>query len=644
MMQGGAVCAACGAPLAAQQQFCTKCGTTVAKRDPLRERLQDLLGAELELQDVVGRGGMAVVYVARDPLLERRVAVKAMLPEFAADPEMSDRFLREARTAAQLQHPNIVSVFGARARGDLLVMLMAFVEGRSLDAVLRDTGPLPLHVVGRLAADMASALQYAHDHKVIHRDVKPGNVLLASNGGALVSDFGIARRQDVPGMTGEGMLLGSLSYMSPEQRSADVLTGATDQYALGVSVFEMLAGRGPFIGAPVDVHVGHLDSPPPSVREFRADVPESVAHAIDRMLAKSPAERFPDLREPRRIFERLVTDARSASAEIAKLSGVLAAPTASRVMSAVRKAPTMSITNPPSPETQVPRDASAVQVPPATLVTPTARQAPPVVSAPSAPAIHASHGGRVILGAVVIAIGILAGAVALKGRRAGQPGVPSAQQASPAADARVSALSDARAASPAPSNASPAPLTSQRADRPAGVVDAGARSPGISAGTTSGVPLPTASLGRSSDAAAAAEPAPPPAAVVEPSRQSAAASAREPVAVLADARAAARALVTLMNQHRARDLERLADADGGDAAARRTLERLVREASDFAAGFAAMASEPESDGNGVRTEFVLDAAWRSGGRDVAAVFDIVLRLTRAGDAWVPSAYSVRARP
>lgn len=635
MTTGEATCAACGAPLANAQQFCTRCGAAAAtvRRDPLRERLQELLGDELNVLDVVGRGGMAVVYVARDPLLERRVAVKAMLPEFAADVEMADRFLREARTAAQLQHPNIVSVFGARSRGDLLVMLMAFVEGRSLDAVLQEQGPLPLQVAGRLAADVASALQYAHEHHVIHRDVKPANVLLASNGGALVSDFGIARRQDVPGLTGEGMLLGSLSYMSPEQRTAEPLTGSTDQYALGVSVFEMLTGRGPFVGPPIDVHVKHLNEPAPSVREFRPEVPEAVAQAIARMLRKTPTERYPDLREPKRVFERLVTDARSASAEIAKLSGVLAAPTASRVMSAVRKAPTVPMASASAPTKARAGDASAQTV---------------AVEAPASPTVQApapKQSRGLLYAAVAVGVLIIGGAVVLKQKL--QPTLPAAVPAAvPAAGDDAASLPAGGAAPAVDSNAlaSPTPVTGPPAGQGARAVSeepAVTRTAGR--GAPAGVPLPAATPPqRTTDPAPAPVVTPAPVVSAPPPEASRTAPA-EPSPVLADARAAARAFVTMMNQRRARDLERLADAGGGDAEARRNLERLVRDGDDFAAGFDRMASEPEAEGSAFTTEFVVEASWRGGGRDNAALFDVRVRLAKLGSAWAPVAYSVRAR-
>ncbi|MBM3908482.1 MAG: protein kinase [Gemmatimonadetes bacterium] len=625
-------CATCGAPLERDQQFCTRCGAAAPERavsrDPLRDRLQDLLGGEYELLDVVGRGGMAVVYAARDPLLERRVAVKAMLPEFATDAEMADRFLREARTAAQLQHPNIVSVFGARSRGDLLVMIMAFVEGRSVDAVLHEQGRLPLHVAGRLAADVASALQYAHEHQVIHRDVKPANVLLASNGGALVSDFGIARRQDVPGLTGEGMMLGSLSYMSPEQRSAQPLTGATDQYALGVTVFEMLAGRGPFVGPPIDVHVAHLNDAPPSVREFRPEVPEAVAQAIARMLAKSPDERYPTLREPMRVFERLVTDARSVSAEIAKLSGVLAAPTASRVISAVRKAPTA-----PMPATPRPSAASTDATSAPTVVT-GAREAP------VAPATAGSS--RIIFAAVAAAVVILGGAVLLKQRldapTAGPPKT-AADMSAPAASAGGAGTAPAAQPEAARGDASTQRGAAEPAREAASTNAAGAPGRG-----GSGVPLGTAQIQPAPSPSPNAAPTAAATPTVSPSAVAAPPAAAEPAPALTDARAAARTLVTMMNQRRVRDLERLGDAGDGDPAARRALEKLVRDGEDFAAGFDRMASAPDSEGGGFVTEFVIEASWRSGGKETAALYDVRVRLARQGEAWNPVAYSVRARP
>jgi serine/threonine protein kinase len=623
-----ATCTACGAPLERGQQFCTRCGAAArtVPADPLRDRLQQLLGTEYELLDVVGRGGMAVVYAARDPLLERRVAVKAMLPEFASDAEMADRFLREARTAAQLQHPSIVSVFGARSRGDLLVMLMAFVEGRSVDAVLHEQGRLPLNVAGRLAADVASALQYAHEHQVIHRDVKPANILLASNGGALVSDFGIARRQDVPGLTGEGMLLGSLAYMSPEQRTAEPLGGATDQYALGVTIFEMLTGRGPFVGTPINVHIAHLSETPPSVREFRPEVPEAVAKTIARMLAKTPADRFPDLREPQRVFERLVTDARSVSAEIAKLSGVLAAPTASRVISAVRKAPTVPIAASSAPTT--PRMPVAPRADAATAAAPTV--AIPMERAPDT-------ARRTLYAAVAVAVLILGGAVVIKRQLTSTP----SGGAAPASSGRE-AMPPVVDGSAAPdTKAPPSAATGSSASMQPGARNAVAPADAERSGTVpAGVALPTAKLElRGQETASVVPRDVSPVAAPEPARP----TPSGPAPALADARAAARALVTMMNQHRARDLERLGDAGGGDAAARRTLERLVRDGDDFAAGFDRMASEPDAEGAAFVTEFVVEVSWKAAGKDQAALFDVRLRLARRGDAWVPDSYSVRAR-
>lgn len=639
MAESRSSCAMCGTPLAANAQFCTQCGATVRTvlSDTLRERVQELLGAELELQEEVGRGGMAVVYSARDPLLERRVAVKAMLPELAFDAEMSDRFLREARTAAQLQHPNVVSIFGVRSRGDLMLMLMAFVEGRSLDAVLSETGPLPLPVAGRLAADIASALQYAHEHKVIHRDIKPANVLLASNGGALVSDFGIARRQDVTGVTGEGVMLGSLSYMSPEQRYGEPLTGATDQYALGVTAFEMLAGRKPFVGAPAEIHQAHMRLAPPSVREFRPEVPAVVADAITRMMAKSPADRFPDLREPKRIFERLVTDARSVSAEIALLSGVIAAPSQSRVMSAVRKAPTMPMAKPAVPASAV---MPAVPTPvPAPTAAPVAESAPAVPSpAPTAAPPRSTMRTMAMAGGAVVVLAVVA--VVLTRGKSSTTALPATaspaqtQAAAPAAaPGGVSTPRDAASDGAAPSTA-----TALRAqgEQMRGAAPTGAATATVAPSASSaGVPLPNATLTPTPQPAVVAPaPATPEAARPQPT---------EPAASLNDARAAARAFVTMINQHRARDIERLADVPGGDAAARKSLERLIRDATDFAAGFERMASEPEPDGAAMLTEFVVDATWRSGGKDVEAYFEVRLRMVKQGESWVPAAYAVRQR-
>jgi len=287
----------------------------------------------------------------------------------------------------------------------------------------------------------------------------------------------------------------------------------------------------------------------------------------------------------------------------------------------VRKAPTLPI--------EIPTQRAAIASSPSA----------PTVAVPAAPAASAAprESRRVLYAAVAAAVLILAGAVVLKSKLTSS----AAPAASPAA-APVAAGAQPAAETPA---AVPGAATQRGEALNGAAASRGAQSPitpsplAGSGGTTSGVPLPNATLQARGAEQPVAAPAAPAAAPPEPAR----AAPTEPAPVLADARAVARALVTLMNQRRARDLERLADAGGGDPAARRTLEKLVRDGDDFAAGFDRMASEPEAEGAVFVTEFVVEASWRSAGKDQGALFDVRLRLQRQGDSWVPVAYSVKAR-
>jgi serine/threonine-protein kinase len=260
-------------------------------------RLQVATTGEFEIFTELGRGGMAAVYLARDLALNRRVAIKVMAPGLLLGPGMMERFKQEAVTVASLQHAHIVSIYGVRQIGDLHFFVMQFVPGRTLEGVLRDVGALPIPVVRAWLYEIGSALGYAHRRGVIHRDIKPGNILLNADGEAIVTDFGIAKVAESPNQTQTGTVVGTPVYMSPEQCYAKELTGASDQYSLGVVAYEMLVGRPPFSGSSFALMRAHTDTPPPSLQETRPDVPPAMEAAIMRMLAKTPEERFPSLAE-----------------------------------------------------------------------------------------------------------------------------------------------------------------------------------------------------------------------------------------------------------------------------------------------------------------------------------------------------------
>jgi serine/threonine protein kinase/alpha-tubulin suppressor-like RCC1 family protein/uncharacterized protein YjdB len=310
-------CARCGASLAPGVHFCSKCGldvsgeqsgaatariSAVTAEDPQAGLIEDLRKAtlgEFEIAGELGRGGMATVYMAHEIALDRKVAIKVMAPALLqSGPGMADRFKREARTAAALSHPHIIPIYGVRESGRLLFFIMKYVQGRGLDAIIKEHGPLPIKMVQAILSQAGSALDYAHRHGVVHRDIKPANIMLDVEGWAVVTDFGIAKVSDSQGLTMTGATIGTPTYMSPEQCAAKTITGATDQYSLGVAAFEMLTGHVPFDADSVmSLMWQHFHEPPPPILERRPDCPPAVAMAVERMLAKAPADRWPSLED-----------------------------------------------------------------------------------------------------------------------------------------------------------------------------------------------------------------------------------------------------------------------------------------------------------------------------------------------------------
>ena len=251
------------------------------------------LAGEFELERELGRGGMGVVFLARDLVLDRHVALKVLPPD-AATAEVRERFLREARTAGQLSHPHIVHIHRADERGEFAFFVMGVVDGENLGQRVRDRGPLPPTEVVRHLREVAWALAYAHARGVIHRDVKPENIMIErGTNRALVTDFGIARSERSPSLTGEGHVVGTAHYMSPEQVQGTSLDGRSDLYALGVVGFFLLSGRLPFEGeGATAVLVAHVTRPAPPLLSVAPTVPRALAAVIDRCLSKDPAERF----------------------------------------------------------------------------------------------------------------------------------------------------------------------------------------------------------------------------------------------------------------------------------------------------------------------------------------------------------------
>ncbi|HTK56804.1 MAG TPA: serine/threonine-protein kinase, partial [Gemmatimonadales bacterium] len=269
--------------------------------DPLRDRLAAALGPTYELQRLLGKGGMGSVYLARETALDRLVAVKVLPPEVTGDPETRERFRREARTAAKLTHPHIVPLYTFGEADGLLWFVMGYVAGETLAAKLERTPRMDPELVRRVLADVADALDYAHSHGIVHRDVKPENILIEDAGGkALLADFGVARAgTGSTTLTTAGALVGTPLYMSPEQASGErELDGRSDIYSLGVVGYRMLAGRTPFEGTELRaVLAAHVMQPAPALPE---EVAPDLAAVITRAMAKTSVERWSSGREMRR--------------------------------------------------------------------------------------------------------------------------------------------------------------------------------------------------------------------------------------------------------------------------------------------------------------------------------------------------------
>ena len=257
--------------------------------------VRQALAGQYHIERELGRGGMGVVYLAQDVQLDRRVAVKVLPPLLRREPELRERFLREARTAGQLSHPNIVPVFRADDLAGHAFFVMGLVEGESLAERVRARGPLPAADAVRILREVAWALAYAHARGVIHRDVKPENILLdRESGRAMVTDFGIAWRAVNPALTEDGRVMGTAHFMSPEQVAGESLDGRSDLYALGVVGYFILSGQLPFERrAASAVLVAHATEAPPALHSAAPGVPRAVAAVIDQCLRKDPGERYP---------------------------------------------------------------------------------------------------------------------------------------------------------------------------------------------------------------------------------------------------------------------------------------------------------------------------------------------------------------
>ena len=260
-----------------------------------------MIGSHLgsyEILEEIGRGGMGCVYKARQPGLDRIVAVKVLLPQLAADRVFVERFLREAKSIATLEHPGIVTIYDVGEASGTYYFAMQLLDGRPLDEILEDGEPLPYERAVDVLGQMARALDYAHHAGILHRDVKPGNIIITESGHAVLTDFGIAQTLSDTRLTKTGTSIGSPEYMAPEQIEGKKLDSRTDLYSLGVVFYQMLTGSVPYKGeSPVAIVYQHVKAPVPSVRDVDRNIPEHLDHVAATLMAKLPEERYASAKE-----------------------------------------------------------------------------------------------------------------------------------------------------------------------------------------------------------------------------------------------------------------------------------------------------------------------------------------------------------
>jgi serine/threonine protein kinase len=308
-------CPRCSAELPDNSRFCSHCGhsvtdpgsstariSTAVETDQLLATLRHDLAADYDVEKELGRGGMAVVYRAVEKELQRTVALKVLPPGTGG--QMAERFRREARMAAQVAHPNIIPVYRVGQAAGTYYFTMKYVDGRALDAIIESQGALPIPVVLHVLRGAVAGLAHAHDHNIIHRDIKGANVLIERDGHVLLSDLGIARAGQDKTLTATGSVIGTPHFMSPEQCSGQKVGPQSDQYSMGILAFQMLTGQVPF---DADSLMGILHhqffTPPPHIAEVRDGVPEALANVIYRALEKDPAHRFETTKQMLRAIE-----------------------------------------------------------------------------------------------------------------------------------------------------------------------------------------------------------------------------------------------------------------------------------------------------------------------------------------------------
>ena len=297
-------CANCDNAIPPGGRFCRNCGLRASdpgaetvmleeENDAVLASIRSELAGDYSIERELGRGGMAIVFLAIDINLGRRVALKVLPPEMALRRSMADRFKREAKMAASLDHPNIIPIYRVGQGRGLLYIAMKYIDGRALDEIIEGQGALPITVVLQVLRAAARALAYAHERGIVHRDVKSANIMIDKEGRVVVSDFGIARAIEEPALTATGVVVGTPYFMSPEQCAARPVAPQGDQYSLGVVAFHMLTGCVPFNADTVPgIMHHHFYTPIPDIRHSRPDAPPELVDFVNRLLSKKPEHRF----------------------------------------------------------------------------------------------------------------------------------------------------------------------------------------------------------------------------------------------------------------------------------------------------------------------------------------------------------------
>jgi len=303
-------CFRCGATIPDAARFCANCGTLMVDpqgatvvletEDPeaLFRQVRMVLAGEYEVESELARGGMGVIFKATEVALRRSVALKVLPPEVGLSVKAAERFKREARMVAELDHPNIIPVYRVGQLGGIFFIAMKFIEGRSLGLILDTQGALPVPVALQVLRGATRALAYAHERHIVHRDIKGANILVDQDGRVMVSDFGVALRASDVNLTADGAVIGTPAFMSPEQCAGGRTGPQTDQYAVGILGFQMLTGSVPFRADTIaGMMQHHFFTPVPDIREVRDDVPAALVEVLNRALQKEPTARFPATRD-----------------------------------------------------------------------------------------------------------------------------------------------------------------------------------------------------------------------------------------------------------------------------------------------------------------------------------------------------------